>query len=80
MIVSHRVARGDILNSWLSVNVSAAAAATQNSPIGDPKVFENMKIHRFKNPRNKHCLTAPHLCYGAVIGAKTVIGKTWNFV
>ena len=31
------------------------------------KVFENMNKTGVGISRNKHCLTAPHLCYGAVL-------------
>ena len=43
--------------------------ANPSSPIGHP-TFENMKKARVKILRTKHCLTAPHLCYGTVLEQK----------
>ena len=38
-------------------------------------VFENMKMTRVGIPLTQHCLTAPHLCYGAVLEQKRWLNK-----
>ena len=62
-IINHR---DYILSETLGENINFQESLDSENEV----VFENMKKTRVKIPRTKHCLTAPHLCYGAVLEQK----------